>query len=150
MYELSTLLPDWPDLPQEDACLPDVPALPPQQWPPLNPAWRDVQAVLEVDRRANNAFIATGLLCAPGALAPLATAGIGRVPAARYERGWLWRCGVHVMPDGAQPAHDCTENGRSVTNDGARDAALAHVLAEHPDAAVPYLARRWHALRTWN
>ncbi|MFF5968210.1 hypothetical protein ACFY64_31705 [Streptomyces collinus] len=115
MYELETILPDWPRLLSEHDCVPDDAPVPRE-----------------------------------GALAPLATAGLGPVPAARYGRGWLWRCGVHVMPDGEQPAHDCTANGRSTIQDGARDAALAHVLAGHPDAAVPYVARRWHALRNWN
>ena len=148
MYELSTILPDWPDLPREGDCVPDTPPLPPEQWPALAPIWRDVQAILEADR--NTGVIATGLLYSEGAIAPLAVAGLGPVPAARHGRGWVWRCGVHVMPDADRPAHDCTDNGRSTTADGARDAALHHVLAEHPDAAVPYVARRWHALRTWN
>ncbi|MEU6595338.1 hypothetical protein ABZ923_40130 [Streptomyces sp. NPDC046881] len=150
MYELSTILDDWPDLPEEADCVPDEQPVPPEKWPVLAPVWRDVQVVLEADRRADNGFVATGLLYAAGAIAPLATAGLGPVAAARYGRGWLWRCGVHVMADGDRPAHDCTENGRSTTADGARDAALAHVLDEHPDAAVPYVARRWHALRNWN
>ncbi|MFF0092733.1 hypothetical protein ACFYSF_22610 [Streptomyces canus] len=150
MHELSTLLPDWPDLPKEADCIPDDTPLPAEQWPALQPVWRDVQTVLEADRGVNNGFIATGLLYAPGGIAPLATAGLGRVLGARNGRGWLWRCGVHVMADGERPARDCTENGRSTTGDGARDAALHHVLQEHPDAAVPYVARRWHALRNWN
>ncbi|MDX3345936.1 hypothetical protein PV387_39405 [Streptomyces sp. ME02-6987-2C] len=150
MHELRTILADWPDLPKEADCVPDDLPMTPAQWPALAPVWRDVQAILDVDRNTGTGFIATGLLYAEGAIAPLATAGVGTVPGARYERGWLWRCGVHVMADGQEPARDCTENSRSTTADGAREAALRHVLAEHPDAAVPYLARRWHALRTWN
>ncbi|KQW13555.1 hypothetical protein [Streptomyces sp. Root369] len=148
MHELSTILPDWPDPPPEATCIPDGQPVPREQWPALNPVWRDFQAALEADRTTG--LVATGLLFAEGAIAPLAVVGLGPVPSARYGRGWLWRCGVHVMADGEQPAHDCTENGRSTTHDGARDAALCHVGAEHPDAAVPYIARRWHALRNWN
>ena len=123
MFELSTILPDWPDLPRESACIPDDQPVPREQWPALTPAWRDVQVVLEADRRANNGFIATGLLYAECAIAPLATAGLG---SGRNGRGWLWRCGVYVMADGEQPGHDCTETGRSTTGDGARDFALHH------------------------
>ncbi|MGW2951556.1 hypothetical protein [Streptomyces eurythermus] len=150
MYELSTIVADWPVLPREAACVPDEQPVPPEAWPALAPVWRNVQVVLEVDRRANNGFIATGLLYTEGAMAPLATVGMGRVAGARYGVGWLWRCGVHVMADGDRPAHDCTDNGRSTCSDGARDAALAHVLTAHPDAAVPYMARRRHALRNWD
>lgn len=150
MRELSTILPDWPGLPEEAACIPDDQPVPSGQWPTLAPVWRDVQIVLEADRRANSGFIATGLLHAPGAIAPLAIVGYGRVPSGRNGRGWLWRCGVHVVTDGDQPGRDCTENGRSTTAGSARDFALHHVLQAHPDAAVPYIARRAHALRNWN
>lgn len=150
MHELHTILPDWPALPREAGCIPDEPLVPATQWPVLRPEWRDVQVVLEADRRAANGFVATGLLYTDGALAPLATAGLGPAGGARYGRGWLWRCGIHVMADGDRAAHDCTEHGRSTTSDGAREAAMWHVLADHPDAAVPYVARRWHALRNWN
>ncbi|MGW4007928.1 hypothetical protein [Streptomyces sp. NPDC004763] len=150
MYELQTILTDWPDLPREEDCIPDEHPVPPEQWPSLRPQWREVQAVLRADRVASNGFVARGLLYADGVLAPLATVGLGPVATARYGKGWLWRCGVHVMAAGGQPAHDCPEHGRSTTADSAQDQALRHVLAEHPDAAVPYLARRWHALRNWN
>lgn len=150
MYELSTLLPDWPDLPKDDDCLPDGALVPREEWPALRPVWRNVQTVLEADRGVSGGMITTGLLYAPGAIAPLAVAGLARVAGARQGLGWVWRCGVHVVADGEWPAHDCVANGRSTTGDGAREAAVRHVLDEHPDAAVPYLARRWHALRTWN
>ncbi|MEU7323366.1 hypothetical protein ABZ682_22865 [Streptomyces griseoviridis] len=150
MHELRTILSDWPELPTDEACTPDDQPVPRELWPTLTPAWRDVQMVLEADRRANSNFVATGLLVAEGVMAPLATTGLGPVPSARYGRGWLWRCGVHVVADGERPAHDCRENGRSTDHGGARDAALHHVLTRHPDAAVPYIARRRHALRNWN
>ncbi|MFE9127772.1 hypothetical protein ACFYOF_20595 [Streptomyces sp. NPDC007148] len=152
MNSLHRIAPGWPALPGPETFIPDDRQLPSEQWPPLTLTWWDIPpTVLEADRLRGD--ITDSLLHAEGAPAPLAIVSLSPVPTARYGRGWLWRCQVHVVgadcDSAAQLNHDCTRFSRSTTRDGARDAARAHIVTDHPDAAVPYLGRRHHAIRTW-
>lgn len=152
-YELRSIAPDWPALPRECEFLPDATLVPREEWPALSLTWWSIQAVtLEADRETGH--ITMSLLHAEGAPAPVATVSYGPVPNTRHGRGWWWRCGVHVIGANCVPAAplnaDCAARERTTTEESARDAGRHHVISHHPDAAVPYLARRAHALRTWN
>ncbi|MEU1853935.1 hypothetical protein ABZ499_32930 [Streptomyces sp. NPDC019990] len=151
LTSLRQLLPDWPEPPPIGKCAPDDQPVPAEQWPTLDLTWLDVPPSA-ADHFTGHTLKA--LLRADGALAPVAHVYWAPVPGARYGRGWLWRCRVHVVGapcDSAASSHyDCRESGRSTTHDGARDGATAHIRAVHPDAAVPYAARLTHARRIWN
>ncbi|MEW2568368.1 hypothetical protein [Streptomyces sp. NPDC047070] len=152
MFELETIAADWPALPPQSAFRADEDLLARADWPALSLTWWGIRPVgLEADRESRH--ITTSLLHAEGAPAPVAIVGMGPVPGGRH-RGWYWRCRVHVIGAHCDPAvpvnADCTAQGRATTEASARDWGRQHVIDTHPDAAVPYLARRAHALRTWN
>ncbi|MFF4726376.1 hypothetical protein ACFY3M_13695 [Streptomyces mirabilis] len=148
---LHTARPDWPELAPPGQFLPDDRPVPAEQWPALNLRWWDISpTVLEPESFARS--MTESLLEAVGVPAPAARVLYKREYGARHGR-WIWICEVHVVGAPVKSAaccnYDCTENGRSTTRDGAREAALIHVRDGHPDAAVPYLGRRDHALRRW-
>ncbi|GGQ49805.1 hypothetical protein GCM10010250_21720 [Streptomyces althioticus] len=150
---LHTVAPDWPLLAEPGQFLPDDQPLPAAQWPTLRLRWRDIPpTVLAFDQ--HNGARTESLLEAAGAPAPLALVSYRHEPGARRGK-WSWRCEVHVVTGETVAADgfnfDCPTIGRfSTTRDGAREAAAAHIASQHPDAAVPYLGRRQHALRRWS
>ncbi|MET8609762.1 hypothetical protein [Streptomyces misionensis] len=149
---LHPVRPDWPELAPPSEFLPDDQPLPADQWPQLNLRWWMIRpTVLEPESVSRS--VTEGLLEAVGAPAPVARILYKREYGARHGR-WIWICEVHVVAAAVRSAtffnYDCTGNGRSTTRDGARETALDHIRNEHPDAAVPYLGRRQHALRRWS
>ncbi|MGW4047361.1 hypothetical protein [Streptomyces sp. NPDC004721] len=149
---LRSLVPDWPQLPSADQCIPDDrPA--PEQWPPLTLTWRDIPPTVLPDDSFNR-YRTDSLLQVTGAFEPAATVSWGNVPGARYGHGWIWRCRIYVVgatcDSAASMSFTCTRFSRSTTRDGARDAARDHITREHPDAAVPYLSRHHRAATRWS
>ncbi|PWI16013.1 hypothetical protein DI272_18955 [Streptomyces sp. Act143] len=144
--------PDWPLLAAPGEFLPDDQPVPADQWPTLNLRWWETRPVVLPFDEPNGAV--TGcLLEAVGAPAPVALVSYRQEPGARRGR-WVWRCEVHVITGETVAADgfnfDCPTIGRTgTTRDGARESAAAHIASQHPDAAVPYLGRRQHALRRW-
>ncbi|MER6980550.1 hypothetical protein [Streptomyces carpinensis] len=144
---LHRLVPDWPELPAADQCVPDRLPVPPEEWPPLAFTWRDIRpTVLPGDLYGDHRT--DSLLQVDGAPAPVAYVSWSPTPGARYGHGWLWRCQVRVI-EAHGDSFDCTTSDRSTTRDSARDAASAHVRDAHADAAVLYGSRRFHAVRNW-
>ncbi|WP_327345929.1 hypothetical protein [Streptomyces europaeiscabiei] len=150
LHHLHLVAPTWPALPDATEFVPDDEPLPAGDWPDLTLTWWDIPpTVLHPDRHFGART--DSLLHAEGAPAPVALVSWAPVTGARYGRGWLWRCEVHVTAAPGETGfnYDCPTTGRSTTRDGARDAAAAHLRSSHPDAAVPYLGRRQHAFRRW-
>ncbi|MDQ1018854.1 hypothetical protein [Streptomyces afghaniensis] len=150
---LHPIRPDWPALPDTGQCVPDDQEPPVDQWPELNLRWWDIRPQVLPFGEGTGA-LTESLLEAVGAPAPVALVSYRHEPGAR--RGmWVWRCEVHVVTGQTVAADgfnfDCPAIGRTgTTRDGAREAALAHITGQHPDAVVPYLGRRQYALRRWS